>query len=330
MRGVLQEVVTAYGPLALDAFAAESDALQRAFQVNYERRYDGRYRAGRRVGVANMRRFVVSEDLRLFQRIQVPDRLSYYFHLLVDVSPSMLTHANAQKAIAVGYAFAEALDRLRVPVDVSLYSTAVTELYDHRRDALDRYFGGDFGYLSSGTHEIEAIAWAKQKAERVAEERKIVVVVTDGHPNAVALHRAGSTDLRAYYQGTLRAVAACGRHRHHGHRHRHLADVPRRLGDHQLGVGVDRRVPPAAGRHHRPRTPQPRGPLAIARAANAYRAAPPAPRPGPDGAYTHTGSGQRSPSANRANRMSLTSMQGSSPTTISASTRPTIGPSWNP
>ena len=203
VRCVLDEVVTVYGPLALDAFAAESDALQRAFQVNFERRYDGRYRTGRRVGVANMRRFVVSEDLRLFQRIQVPDRLSYYFHLLVDVSPSMLTHSNAQKAIAVGYAFAEALDRLRVPVDVSLYSTAVTELYDHRRDTLDRYFGGDFGYLSSGTHEIEAIAWAKHKAERVTEERKIVVVVTDGHPNAVALHRAGSTDLRAYYQGTL-------------------------------------------------------------------------------------------------------------------------------
>jgi Cobalamin biosynthesis protein CobT VWA domain len=203
VRCVLDEVLTSYGPLALDAFAAESDALQRAFQVNFERRYDGRYRTGRRVGVANMRRFVVSQDLRLFERIQVPDRLSYYFHLLVDVSPSMLTHSNAQKAIAVGYAFAEALDRLRVPVDVSLYSTAITELYDHRRDTLDRYFGGDFGYLSSGTHEIEAIAWARQKAERVAEERKIVVVVTDGHPNAVALHRAGSTDLRAYYQGTL-------------------------------------------------------------------------------------------------------------------------------
>ena len=138
-------------------------------------------------------------DLRIFQRMEVPDQLSYYFHLLLDVSPSMLTNKNLQKALAIGYAFTRALDRLRVPVDVNLYSSAITRLYDHRRDALDPYFGGSFGYLSSGTHEIEAIAYAKQMTERVLEERKIIVVITDGQPNGEALTRAGGPDLRTYY-----------------------------------------------------------------------------------------------------------------------------------
>ncbi len=145
----------------------------------------------------------MADDLRIFQRLEVPDRLSYYIHLLLDVSPSMLTNRNLQKAMAIGYAFAEALDTIRVPVDVSLYSSAITELYDHRRDALDLYFGGDFGYLSSGTHEIEAIAYAKQEADKVSEERKIIVVTTDGQPNSAALQRAGSEDLRSYYREHL-------------------------------------------------------------------------------------------------------------------------------
>lgn len=202
-RQVLDFVNRRYGPPALEAFAAERAALRRAFEVNFERRFAGRYRTGRRVGVRNLRRMSVSRDLRLFQKLEVPDRLSYYFHLLIDVSPSMLTDRNAAKAIAVGYAFTEALDRLRVPVDVSLYSAAITELYDHRRDRLDLFFGAEFGYYSSGTHEIEAIAYAKQKADAVDQTRKLIVVLTDGHPNSVALHRAGSADLRAYYRSAL-------------------------------------------------------------------------------------------------------------------------------
>lgn len=202
-RQVLADVARTYGPRALDAFAAEAAALRRAFQVNYERRYDGHYRAGRHIGVRNLRRYLVADDLRLFQRLEVPDRLSYYIHLLLDVSPSMLTNRNLQKAMAIGYAFAEALDAIRVPVDVSLYSSAITELYDHRRDSLDLYFGGDFGFLSSGTHEIEAIAYAKQEADKVSEERKIIVVTTDGQPNSVALQRSGSDNLRSYYREHL-------------------------------------------------------------------------------------------------------------------------------
>ena len=202
-RAVMRDFTKLYGPRALDAFAAEAAALRRAFQVNFERRFGGRYRTGKHIGVANIRHFVVRDDLRLFQRIERPDRLSYYFHLLLDVSPSMLTNRNLQKALAVGYAFAQALDRLHVPVDVSLYSSAITELHVHRRDALERFFGGRFGYLSSGTHEIEAIAYAKQQADRVTEERKIIVVTTDGQPNSLALSRTGAKDLRTYYRGTL-------------------------------------------------------------------------------------------------------------------------------
>lgn len=198
-RSVMTDVARVYGPRALSAFVAEEADLRRAFQVNFERRFGGRFRSGHHIGIQNLRRYLVENDLRIFQRMEVPDQLSYYFHLLLDVSPSMLTNKNLQKALAIGYAFTRALDRLRVPVDVNLYSSAITRLYDHRRDALDPYFGGSFGYLSSGTHEIEAIAYAKQMTERVLEERKIIVVITDGQPNGEALTRAGGPDLRTYY-----------------------------------------------------------------------------------------------------------------------------------
>lgn len=203
VRGVIPDVARVYGPRALSAFVAEEADLRRAFQVNFERRFGGRFRSGHHIGIQNLRRYLVGNDLRIFQRMKVPDQLSYYFHLLLDVSPSMSTNKNLQKALAIGYAFTHALDRLRVPVDVSLYSSAITRLYDHRRDALDPYFGGSFGYLSSGTHEIEAIAYAKQVTERVLEERKIVVVITDGQPNGEALTRAGGPDLSTYYRELL-------------------------------------------------------------------------------------------------------------------------------
>jgi hypothetical protein len=207
VRGVLRDMVSLYGPSALEAFAAESGALRRAFQVNFERRHSGRYRSGRHIGVRNLRRFILRKDLRLFQRLEVPDRLSYYFHLLVDVSPSMLRDRNVQKALAVGYAFTEALERLRIPVDVSLYSSAISRVHDHRHDALEPFFGAGsdagFGYFSSGTHEIEAVAFAKQVADQVDAKRKIIVVITDGQPNNQAVVRAGAADLSQYLRLTL-------------------------------------------------------------------------------------------------------------------------------
>jgi hypothetical protein len=202
-RAVVEDVVRVYGPLALKALAPHAEALRRVFVVNHEERFGGRYLSGRRVGTSNLRRFVVSDDLRLFQKLRVPERLSYYFHLLIDVSPSMLIDRNAQKAIALGYAFADALVRLRIPVDVTLYSSAITQLFEHETDRLDLFFGGSFGYLSAGTREVEAIAYARQHAEFVPEARKILLVLTDGHPNMAAAERAGAADLAVYYSERL-------------------------------------------------------------------------------------------------------------------------------
>ncbi len=65
-----------------------------------------------------------------------------------------------------------------MPVDVSLYSSAITELYDHRVTPRP-YFGGDFGYLSSArTNRSHRLRQAE--ADKVSEERKIIVVTTDG------------------------------------------------------------------------------------------------------------------------------------------------------
>jgi cobalamin biosynthesis protein CobT len=187
----------------MEAFSEESAALRRALGVNWERRYKGRYRSGKRVGMANLRRFVMEEDLRLFQRLQVPDSLSYYFHLVVDTSYSMLEQHNAEKAFAIAYAFTELLHEYRVPVDVTLYSSGVTDLYDHQRDTLEPFFGREFGYLVSGTLEMEAVAYAKAKADRVQERRKIIVVITDGTPSAITLPHVGSPDMTTYYRETF-------------------------------------------------------------------------------------------------------------------------------
>ncbi|MCJ7795324.1 MAG: VWA domain-containing protein, partial [Thermoleophilia bacterium] len=203
VTAVLRQVQEQYGPLALEAFAAETAALRRAFQVNADRRAAGHYRSGRRVGTTNLRRYLASQDLRLFQRIEMPARLSYYFHLLVDVSPSMLHFNNVAKALAVAYAMADALQRLRVPVDVTLYSSAITVLHDFRQDLLERFFGESFGYLSAGTYEIEALAYAKLQAERVSEERRLIIVITDGRPNGAGFYATGASDLKTYYQQTL-------------------------------------------------------------------------------------------------------------------------------
>jgi hypothetical protein len=203
IRAVVRVFSEFYGPRVVEAFGSEASALRRAFQVNFESRFGGRHTSGKHIGVSHLRRFAVNQDLRLFQRIEKPDKLSYYFHLLLDVSPSMLLNRNLQKALAVGYAFASSLESLHVPVDVTLYSSALTELHVHGQKPLDRFFGGNFGYLSAGTHEIEAIAYAKQQADGVSEERKIIIVTTDGRPNSSALARTGARDLKSYYYQTL-------------------------------------------------------------------------------------------------------------------------------
>ncbi len=202
-EAAIRPMVETYGMQAVEAFAAESAGLRRALQLNYERRYKGRYRSGKRVGISNLRRYVVHDDLRLFQRLERPDALSYYFHLLVDVSYSMLEDKNVSKALAVAYAFTHLLTRLRVPVDVTLYSSGITELFDHRRHRLEPFFGGDFGFLVSGTLEIEALGFMKAKADRQPDRRKVCVVITDGTPVGVSLSALGATDLISYYRATL-------------------------------------------------------------------------------------------------------------------------------
>lgn len=203
LSGVLRGMATEYGPQALEAFADQAGPLRRALRVNWERREQGRYRSGTHVGITNLRRFVMVEDLRLFQRLKAPQALSYYFHVLVDVSYSMLQERNAEKALAIAYAFTDLLTTARVPVDVTLYSSGVTELHDHQRDTLEPWFGGSFGYLMSGTLEMEAIAFAKQKADRLRMQRKIFVVMTDGTPATTSLAAVGARSLHEYYEEAL-------------------------------------------------------------------------------------------------------------------------------
>lgn len=211
LSGVLRGMAGEYGPQAVEAFAEQAGPLRRALRVNWERREQGRFRSGTHVGITNLRRFVTVEDLRLFQRLKAPRALSYYFHVLVDVSYSMLRGRNAEKALAIAYAFTDLLTTARVPVDVTLYSSGVTELHDHQRDTLQPWFGGSFGYLMSGTLEMEAIAFAKQKADRLRLQRKIFVVVTDGTPATISLSAVGARSLHEYYEeGLLPWLTAAG------------------------------------------------------------------------------------------------------------------------
>lgn len=200
---VLQRLVDTYGNEARDALAQEAASLRRALRVNWERRRRGRYRSGKHIGMANLRRYLTVDDPRLFQRLEHPNELSYYFHLLVDASYSMLESDNGAKALAVAYAFTELLSSMRLPVDVTLYASGITQLYDHRTDSLEPYFGGDFGYLISGTMEMEAIAFAKMKADTIERDHKLFIVITDGTPVATTLPFVGTPSLAAYYRDTL-------------------------------------------------------------------------------------------------------------------------------
>jgi len=203
IRPVLKGLRDQYGPPAVEAFAAEAGPLRAALQVNWERRRRGRHRTGKHVGIPNLRRFLVSDDLRLFQRVEAPEELSYYFHLLVDVSYSMLEEHKAEKAIAVAYGFTDLLATLRVPVGVTLYSSGVTDLFDSNTDRLEPWFGADFGYLLAGTLEMEAIGYARLKTASRPERRKVFVIVTDGTPATPSLSALGAADLGPYYADTL-------------------------------------------------------------------------------------------------------------------------------
>jgi Mg-chelatase subunit ChlD len=196
---VVDDLHARWGNLAERALAPWAAALRAAFQVNHERRLAGAYLSGRRIGLSNLRRYRTRGDLRLFQRLEVPDRLSYYLHLLVDVSPSMFANQNAQMALAAAYALTAALEQVRIPVDVTLYSSAAAVLHRSSEHSLQRYFGR-FGFRSAGTYEIEALALAKARADGADERRKIVVVLTDGRPNGLALYRCGASDLSSYYK----------------------------------------------------------------------------------------------------------------------------------
>ncbi|GAB4249483.1 MAG: hypothetical protein Kow00129_10260 [Thermoleophilia bacterium] len=200
---VLERLELRYGPEAHVVFAEEAAALRRALRINWDRRYRGRYRSGKRIGIPNLRRYVALEDPRVFQKLEVPESLSYYFHLLVDASYSMFHHENGAKAIAGASAFAEALTQVQVPVDVTLYSSAVTVLFDHQRHSYEPYFGGDFSFLISGTMEMEAIGWAKTRADLVEADQKLIVVLTDGTPVGSSLPYVGAPSLEAYYRDTL-------------------------------------------------------------------------------------------------------------------------------
>lgn len=202
-RDVISRLTDDYGPRAREAFVEEEVALRRALRVNWERRHQGRYRSGKRVGIPNLRRYVTLDDPRVFQRLQTPDALSYYFHLLVDASYSMLKGDNLSQALAVASAFTETLQKARIPVDVTLYSSAITRLHDHRRHIYDAYFGADFGFLVSGTMEMEAIAYAKTRADAVPANHKLLVVLTDGTPVNHTLPHVGAETLDGYYHSTL-------------------------------------------------------------------------------------------------------------------------------
>ena len=202
-RKVLERLAADYGPRAREAFAQEVPALRRALRANWERRHRGRYRAGKHIGTSNLRRYVIQGDLRLFQRLETPQKTSYYFHLLVDASYSMLQNDNASKALAVAAAFTEVLQTIRVPVDVTLYASELTRVHDHRTGTFSTDFGGDFGYLISGTREVEAVAWAAAQAQSVTADHRMIVVLTDGTPVRDVLPLLGASELAPYYSETL-------------------------------------------------------------------------------------------------------------------------------
>jgi cobalamin biosynthesis protein CobT len=192
--------------------------------------YDGSFTSGRHLNVNRIRRYVIQNDMRIFQRPIANKKKNYVFHLLVDGSGSMYSFNVGESNLSydkgsyctpclmtavVSYCLARALDSLNIPVRIDVWDSGgyyaneysnskqiginisnsgarenisyrVVKEFDEKIAPL---FNGQFGKLSmfmgnGGTPEYDAIKFGIESLEKRQEEKKILIVLTDGEPGS--------------------------------------------------------------------------------------------------------------------------------------------------
>lgn len=143
------------------------------------RRYMDR---GRKVA-ANRLSGIAAGNMKVFKHHKKAKRVNTAFHLLVDASSSMATNAAMGTANSAALSLALALEAIpRVSVAVSAFKgNHVEEMLQHGQSAkrnAQRFCVGANG----GTPMAEALWHAAADLVQRREERKIIILITDGAP----------------------------------------------------------------------------------------------------------------------------------------------------
>jgi cobalamin biosynthesis protein CobT len=205
--------------------------IRKILKDNDKMAYEGSYISGRHLNVNRIRRFIVQNDMRIFQRPVAHKKKNYVFHLLVDGSGSMSTFnvgENIQKyesglynppclmTAVVSYCMAKSLDELGIPVRIDVWDTSSywtsgnypnahkigihtdlereTENVTYRvvkefEEKLPPLFRGQENKLAmfmgnGGTPEYDAIKFGIESLEKRTEEKKVMIILTDGEPGS--------------------------------------------------------------------------------------------------------------------------------------------------
>lgn len=141
-------------------------------------------------------------DMQVFTELTRAEALNTSFYLLVDESSSMdlkfgpaigtdrkgdpIFDKAKEAASKVGVAVGEVLTEAEIPFGMASYNTSVREWHSFGEDwaaTLQRYVPAATG--NTNTHL--AVAWALKKLIYRQEERKILIVVTDGDPGNISV-----------------------------------------------------------------------------------------------------------------------------------------------
>ncbi|MEE9255621.1 MAG: VWA domain-containing protein [bacterium] len=185
-------------------------------QIIQERRY-ARYSGSFRSGKLNTPKLWKQRlgKYRLFQRREDPDQLDISFTLLVDESGSMNRESKYLAAREATVFFAEVLDRVEVPFEVIGYSTESSEAamaaalghvpafkYRHIRHSplqhrIYKAFDEPFQNIKNRLVNIyprfnnwdeEHLQFAYRRLIQQPEEKKVIIITSDGQPNGDASH----------------------------------------------------------------------------------------------------------------------------------------------
>ena len=189
------------GRKTVSALSSERIATCRTASVGLRNRFDGLLQSTRRVGVRSARRGrlgtrllhrVAVKDPRLFLQREEKPTVNTALHILLDASGSMRSRMDL--AAEACYALALALHQARINVGITAFPgesrigtqipTVAPILRHGQRPTADIH-----PHPSGGTPLGEALWWLVPHMQGLSENRKVVLIVTDGDPYDPAMVR---------------------------------------------------------------------------------------------------------------------------------------------